>query len=373
MKKNFKTFILGVVIGAMCVSVPAMANVIWEKIDVVRNHMTVMIDGEKLEADNFLYLDTTYVPIRAVAEGLGKNVTYKDGVAYIEEKFTAKFGGENVALGNGFNATTEEITAYKNMYAKDPYMANATDEQLHEAAVESIRSYKALVEVAADNNIYVGQEFYDSFSDIMDYMELNYGSKDALYAAMQDAGYSYEMYKRYQESEYLYSKLLENIAFAATDDEIVQYYTDNAESFPYDGVQAQHILISTMDENGVAITDSAKLKEIEKKANTVYKQATGGADFNELIKKYGEDPGMESNPDGYIFTTGEMVEEFEKAAFSLKDGEISKPVQSVYGWHIIKKIKAHKVQPLDSRLKSYIANNVSIQKVYAAIDVKLGK
>ena len=373
MKKNFKTFILGVAIGAMCVSIPALADVIWEKIDVVRNHMTVMIDGEKLEADNFLYLDTTYVPIRAVAEGLGRNVIYKDGVAYIEEKFAAEFGGENVALGNGLNATTDEITAYKNMYAKDPSMANATDEQLHKTAVDSIRSYKALTAVAADNNIYVGQEFYDNFSNIMAYMELNYGSKDAMYAAMQEAGYSYEMYKRYQESEYLYSKLLEDKAFAATDAEIMKYYTDNAEAFPYDGVQAQHILISTMDENGAAITDSAKLKEIEKKANDVYKEATGGADFNELIKKYGEDPGMASNPDGYIFTTGEMVEQFETAAFALKDGQISKPVQSVYGWHIIKKIKAHKVQPLDNELKAYIANNVSSQKVYAAIDAKLGK
>ncbi|MBQ6998541.1 MAG: peptidylprolyl isomerase [Clostridia bacterium] len=371
MKKNFKTFILGVVIGAMCVSIPAMADVIWEKIDVVRNHMTVMIDGEKLEADNFLYLDTTYVPIRAVAEGLGRNVIYKDGVAYIEEKFAAEFAGENVALGNGFSATTDEITAYKNMYAKDPSMANATDEQLHKTAIENISSYKALSALAAENNIYVGQEFYNNFSNVMAYMELNYGSKEAMYAAMEDAGYSYEMYKRYQETEYLYSKLLESAAFAATDAEIAQYYADNADAFPYDGVQAQHILISTMDKNGAAITDSAKLKEIEKKANDIYKEAIGGADFNALISKYGEDPGMMSNPEGYIFTTGEMVEQFETAAFALKDGEISKPVQSVYGWHIIKKIKTHKVQPLDDELKAYISSNVTGQKIHAAVDAIL--
>lgn len=92
----------------------------------------------------------------------------------------------------------------------------------------------------------------------MSYMELNYGSKEAMYSAMEQAGFSYEMYKRYQETDYLYSKLLESAAFAATDAEIAQYYADNVAAFPYDGVQAQHILISTVDENGAAITDSAK-------------------------------------------------------------------------------------------------------------------
>ena len=313
------------------------------------------------------------MPIRKVAESLGRNVSYKDGVAYIEEKFSAEFGGENVALGNGYNATTDEITAYKNMYAKDPSMATATEEQLHKTAIDNILSYKALAEVAAENNIYVDQEFYDNFSNMMAYMELNYGSKDAMYAAMNEAGYSYEMYKRYQETEYLYSKLLANKAFAATEDEIIKYYTDNAAMFPYDGVQAQHILISTMDENGAAITDKAKLKEIENKANNVYREAIGNAKFEDLIAKYGEDPGMQSNPEGYIFTTGEMVEPFEKTAFALNDGQISKPVQSEYGWHIIKKIKTHKVQPLDNELKSYISTNVSGQKIHAAVNAKLGK
>ena len=83
MKKNFKMFVLGLLTGVVLVSAPVMANDLWEKIDVVRNKIAVMVNGQKLDADNFLYNDTTYVPIRAVAESLGVNVEYKDGVAYI--------------------------------------------------------------------------------------------------------------------------------------------------------------------------------------------------------------------------------------------------------------------------------------------------
>lgn len=79
------------------------------------------------------------------------------------------------------------------------------------------------------------------------------------------------------------------------------------------------------------------LIEDEKTANEVYEKAISGADFDALVKEFGKDPGMEQNPDGYVFTKGEMIEEFESASFSLKAGEISKPVKTSYGYHIIKR------------------------------------
>ncbi len=373
MKKNFKSLMLGVIIGALLVGTPVLADVIWERIDVVRNQITVMIEGEELEADNFLYLDTTYVPIRKVSEALGMNVTFKDGVAYIDGKYAAEFGGTKLELSNGFEATTEEFDAYRNIYTKDPSMADATDEQIQSAAMSDLLQYKALAAVAAENNIVIGEEFYDNFSNIVAYLKMNYGGEEGMMKAMEEAGYSFEMYKRYQETEYLYSKLLKADVFKATDAEIENYYASNADMFAYDGVQAQHILISTMDENDEAITDEAKLKELEKKAKDVYKEAKDGADFGELVEKYGEDPGMKQNPEGYIFTTGEMVKEFEEAAFALKDGEISEPVKSSYGWHIIKKIKEHTTQPLTSELKSQIGQVIASEKVYAAINARMAE
>lgn len=58
-------------------------------------------------------------------------------------------------------------------------------------------------------------------------------------------------------------------------------------------------------------------------------------EFNYIMAKYSTDPGLKSNPDGYTFGPGEMIPEFENTVKALKVGEISQPVKSQFGWHII--------------------------------------
>ncbi len=106
-------------------------------------------------------------------------------------------------------------------------------------------------------------------------------------------------------------------------------------------VRAKHILIqfpqdAEKDENG-NIKDSAKAETLAK-ANSVLEKVKAGEDFDALIAEYGEDPGMTTNPDGYYFTTGEMVEPFEKSAFELEVGETSDLVETSYGYHILLKL-----------------------------------
>lgn len=87
MKKELKGFVCGVltvsVIGAC-----ASAAGIWDKIDVLRNDIKVVVNGKEISVDNFLYNDTTYIPLRAVSTALGENVEYDEttGTAYIGEK-----------------------------------------------------------------------------------------------------------------------------------------------------------------------------------------------------------------------------------------------------------------------------------------------
>lgn len=369
--KKMKNFILGILVGSLMVSVPVLADDIWEKIDVVRNKIVVMVDGQKVDADNFLYNDTTYVPIRAVAEALGVNVVYNNGVAYIGDSFGASFGGKEVNLSNGITVTENEINDYIKLYRKSDYAEGQSEAQVRDGAVSFLARDRALIEIAKEKGIVAGEEFLNNFNNIMAYMNLSYGGEEAMMKAMDDAGYTYEMYKRYQEVEYIYSRLLQFGEFAVSDDEINAYYKNNKDLFKYDGVQAKHILISTTDENGAVITDEAKLKEIEDKAKDVYKQAKAGKNFDDLVAKYGEDPGMVNNTEGYTFTRGEMVKEFEDAAFSLKDGAISAPVKTVYGWHIIKKIKTISLIPLNDDMKSQIALTISADKIDKAITAKI--
>ncbi|HBU70024.1 MAG TPA: hypothetical protein DEE98_06515 [Elusimicrobia bacterium] len=97
-------------------------------------------------------------------------------------------------------------------------------------------------------------------------------------------------------------------------------------------VRAKHILV-TIDKNATMAEKSAALAKIKK----VQKELKGGADFSELAKKYSDDPGSKNRGGdlGY-FAKGDMVPEFEKAAFSLQVGQVSEPVLTDFGYHIIK-------------------------------------
>ncbi len=94
-----------------------------------------------------------------------------------------------------------------------------------------------------------------------------------------------------------------------------------------------------MSAKHVLVTFEGRTKnEAKKIIDDVYKKAKAGSDFDSLIEKYGEDPGMKSYPEGYTFTKGEMVKEFEDATLALKDNQISPVIETSYGYHIIKRI-----------------------------------
>lgn len=93
-------------------------------------------------------------------------------------------------------------------------------------------------------------------------------------------------------------------------------------------LRCKHILIA--DQNG----DPEK----EALAKEVAEKAKSGENFDQLIFQYNEDPGMFQNPRGYLFTAGEMVEEFYQASLHLEENEVSAPVRSLFGWHVIQRL-----------------------------------
>ncbi len=128
------------------------------------------------------------------------------------------------------------------------------------------------------------------------------------------------------------------IAVQVTPDELQAYYNAHRDQYRVsEQVKVSHILIKTplpgtdgkVDEKGVA--------EAQKRAEDLLKQLKAGAKFEDLAKKYSEDPGSakEGGSLGWI-GKGRTVPEFEKAAFSLPKGQISDLVKSSYGFHIIR-------------------------------------
>ena len=84
-------------------------------------------------------------------------------------------------------------------------------------------------------------------------------------------------------------------------------------------VHARHILVKT-----------------EEEAKDLVKQLKAGADFNELAKKSSDSSNAHSGGDLGYFSRGQMVKSFEDAAFALEPGQVSDPVKSEFGWHVIK-------------------------------------
>ncbi len=117
-----------------------------------------------------------------------------------------------------------------------------------------------------------------------------------------------------------------------SDDELkVKYQQDIQQYQVPNRVHAQHILFMTVGK------PDAEVEEIRKKAEDVLKQAKKGPKFDELAKKYSEDPGSKAKGGdlGWLLQ-GQTVPEFEKIAFSLQPGAISDLVKTQYGFHIIK-------------------------------------
>jgi parvulin-like peptidyl-prolyl isomerase len=97
-------------------------------------------------------------------------------------------------------------------------------------------------------------------------------------------------------------------------------------------VHARHILVS-VDKNASMADKTAALQKIKK----IQQELKAGADFEELAKKYSDDPGSKNRGgDLGFFSRGDMVPEFDKVAFSLDVGQVSEPVLTDFGYHIIK-------------------------------------
>jgi parvulin-like peptidyl-prolyl isomerase len=118
-----------------------------------------------------------------------------------------------------------------------------------------------------------------------------------------------------------------------TEQELSAYLEEHREDYDTpEEVHARHILIRVPEG-----ASEAEIAQAKKQIEDIKKELENGADFAELAKKYSQDPGSAPNGgDLGFFRRGQMVKEFEDAAFSLEPGQISDPVRTQFGFHLIK-------------------------------------
>jgi peptidyl-prolyl cis-trans isomerase C len=157
----------------------------------------------------------------------------------------------------------------------------------------------------------------------------------------------------FERSKVLMEALLQNASKAAeTDAEMHKVYDQAVKEMGAEQeVHARHILVET-----------------EAEAKAIEAELKKGADFEEEAKKKSKDPGAANGGDLGYFTKDQMVPEFAEAAFKLDKGQISDPIHTQFGWHIIK-VEDKRVKPTPSfddvktQVQNYIAHRAQAQLV----------
>nr|WP_072537372.1 peptidylprolyl isomerase [Anaerococcus mediterraneensis] len=241
-----------------------------------------------------------------------------DNQKQVESKADSKeaakeLGKDSVAIVNGEKISKdsykEEMSFYGSMLASRQNLKNSIIQMMVQDKLIS-DDMKANKLTVAD------KEVNDAFMNSVK----QFGGQEQFDKMLDDYNMDLEKFKETVKKDLMYQKHREWFGkeHQVSDDEIKKYFEDNKEQF------------SKRDASHILVEDEETAKEIKKKLDE-------GEDFAKLAKEYSKDSAnAEKGGELGSFSKGQMVKEFEDAVFSLKEGEISGPVKTQFGYHIIK-------------------------------------
>jgi len=150
--------------------------------------------------------------------------------------------------------------------------------------------------------------------------------------------------------------------------DVKKYFADNKDEFTHaKEVEASHILLKTKGK---------KEADLKAKLEKIAKEHKGGADFAELAKKHSEGPSSTTGGKLNYFTKDKMVKEFSEAAFKLKVNEVSTPVKTVFGYHLIKvtgikEAKSDKFEDVKTKIATKLLKKSKKEKAVAEMKSSL--
>ena len=259
----------------------------------------------------------------------------------IQQPTVLTINGDNVSLSEfNYYFSTAKLQAESAIPADqiDMYWETEKDgKTMFELLKDSAYEEMVALRVAANKAEAMGIKYTDN-----DVMQATNGFKNQIIQTASSEKEYYEMTntdsdtiteiaKLYAIRSAMLSRFIEDGTLNISDDVLKATFNEK-------WMKAQHILVSLVNnETGEQLTDEQKA---EKKAlaESLLERVKKGEDFTALMNEYSDDPGKEYEPEGYIFTSGEMVTEFEDAVKALGANEVSGIVESSYGYHIIKRL-----------------------------------
>ncbi|MBN2111915.1 peptidylprolyl isomerase [Candidatus Woesearchaeota archaeon] len=259
-----------------------------------------------------------------------------------EEKVAATVNGEKIMKEEVLAEYLKVPVEYRNLMTTDTILEGMIVEKL-------------LLQEADKMGITVTDEEVDVYTQAL--LDAYGITEENLTKSLEEAGSNMEELKEQFRDRLIITQLLNETIFSeieVSEDEINNYYEENIAQFTTpEMVRASHILVNTSEE-----------------AESIRNKALEGVDFGELAKEYSVCPSSANEGDLGWFTRGDMIKEFEDAAFALKLNQISGIVETQYGFHIIKVTgKAQSsVQPFEE-VKSGIEQTLLNQKQTLGVEL----
>lgn len=299
-----------------------------------------------------------------VAAGIivsGCSIVEKTPEAIAKQK-VAKVGSEYITRGEfdeEFEPIKEQIEARS---GKENYFDSAEGkETLVETKnnfLDNMINQKIINQKAKESNLIKDQnEINTEVDKRVDEMEKNFKDKEEFEKVMKEQHLTLDFIKNYLKNEIIYEKVYDETTKEVTvsDDEISKYYEENKSRFTEkpNSMNVSHIVVETED----------KAKEIKAKVDK-------GEDFAKLAKEFSEEPAAKTSGGdlGEIMYNDQRYDPtFVAAAMTLKEGQVSEPVKTSFGYHIIKvtKINEYPILALDK-----VKDKIKDQLLYDAKEKK---
>jgi foldase protein PrsA len=292
--------------------------------------------------ESIIYQSRAYVPIRFFSEVFERKVDWlKDknmvSINKIPDVVVGSVNGQALYKKDFEYIYNPQYNSIKNNSLQE--VTEDDIKKLKDSSFDNLVLLNILLQKAAKGKYTLDQSDYQQVNDTIANNVERYGGIENFRNYLAQNQVSLYQYSNNLKNTLLINKMADDLVKdkTASEEKIKKYYDDNKSMFlEPERVRAKHILFSTVDQNTNQTFDASKKEEIKKKAAEVLAAINAGESFDEQMNLYTEDPGTKTAPDGYTFTRGEMVKEFEDSAFSLKVGEISGLVETQYGYHIIK-------------------------------------
>ena len=296
----------------------------------------------------------------------------------IQNTVLAKVGNEKITKGDIDKELKQYIDALKQQYGDDYESNEQIVTQLKETKKQYLNAMvneKILLQQADALNLKPSdEEINKEVDEIINQYKTQYSEEGQYEQLLEANGFTEESFREYQKNQsivrYVYNDIIKDVT--VSDDEIQSYYNENKESqFSVGaGATVAHILVADKGADGAVDFD----KSLET-ANALKAKIDAGADFAEVAKENSTDTGTAQNGGslGFIpYNSTDYVTEFMDGFKDLKEGEVSNPIKSSYGYHIIKAtgLKDAEVTPLED-VKEEIKSQLEQQKQGEVFNAKI--